>query len=266
MLISVRHETRYRFEEDTRYSIQRLRLTPPSFEGQSVKRWGIEARGMKDALAYRDAFGNLTHVLTRNDLHRDVTIVAAGEVETQDRAGVILNRAGSVPDVLFLRETNATRADDAIRGLAAAVQALKGLDLLHALANSVRDRIDYVIGATHAHTTAAEAVSEGRGVCQDHAHVFIAAARALHIPARYVSGYLVVADGEPAEASHGWAEALVPDLGWVGFDVANRICPTDRYVRLAIGLDAHGAAPVTGIRRGGSSEEMTVSVDVGPAQ
>ena len=128
---------------------------------------------------------------------------------------------------------------------------------------AVRDRVEYVPGATDAHTGAAEALADGKGVCQDHAHIFIAAARTLAIPARYVTGYLVL-DGEQgtADAHHAWAEAWVEGLGWVGFDVANRVCPTDRYVRLAAGLDAGYAAPIVGSRRGGETETLDVSVTV----
>jgi transglutaminase-like putative cysteine protease len=99
-------------------------------------------------------------------------------------------------------------------------------------------------------------------VCQDHAHIFIAAARTLGIPARYVTGYLVLAGQATSEAHHAWAEAWVEALGWVAFDIANRICPTERYVRLAAGLDAGYAAPIVGSRRGGSTEELDVSVEV----
>ena len=125
----------------------------------------------------------------------------------------------------------------------------------------MRDRIDYVTGITDAHTEAAEALADGKGVCQDHAHVFISAARTLGIPARYVTGYLVMDDRAASEAHHAWAEAWVDALGWVAFDVANRICPTERYVRLAAGLDAtmpprHRLAP------GRRDEELEVSVEV----
>jgi transglutaminase-like putative cysteine protease len=126
----------------------------------------------------------------------------------------------------------------------------------------VRDRVEYVPGATGAHTGAAEALGDGKGVCQDHAHIFISAARTLGIPARYVTGYLVLDDPGPAPAHHAWAEAYVEALGWVGFDVANRICPTERYVRLACGLDAGYTAPVVGSRRGGSGESLNVCVAV----
>jgi transglutaminase-like putative cysteine protease len=148
-----------------------------------------------------------------------------------------------------------------------AMRASAGLPQLHDLMGDVRDAIDYEIGASHAHTTAAEALKDGAGVCQDHAHVFISAARTLGIPARYVSGYMATAPGEVAEASHAWAEAHVPDLGWVGFDVANRVCPDERYVRVAVAMDVGGARPVKGIRRGPGqpNEHLRVEVLVDPA-
>jgi transglutaminase-like putative cysteine protease len=131
---------------------------------------------------------------------------------------------------------------------------------------ALHGRVAYELGATHAHTTAAQAFEDGRGVCQDHAHIFIGMARHLGIPSRYVTGYLVTGDGQDATASHAWAEALVPGLGWVGFDAANGVCPTDHYVRVAGGIDAASVAPVRGTRRGGSTEAMTVSVSVQTAE
>ena len=88
----------------------------------------------------------------------------------------------------------------------------------------------------------------------------VAAARHLGVPARYVTGYLHLDDDDAAVANHAWAEAHVPSLGWVGFDPANNICPTERYVRLACGLDALSASPVTGTRRGGGAERLSVDV------
>ena len=111
-------------------------------------------------------------------------------------------------------------------------------------------------------TTAEEAVANGKGVCQDHAHIFIAAARAADIPARYVSGYLMMNDRVEQDATHAWAEAHIDGLGWVGFDIANGISPDPRYVRVATGRDYRDAAPVTGISFGQSKQLLTVNVEV----
>jgi transglutaminase-like putative cysteine protease len=133
------------------------------------------------------------------------------------------------------------------------------------------------VNATDTGTSAIEAFAHGHGVCQDFAHVFIAAARHLGHPARYVGGYLFqphlvqrqaqgasgqVQTAAPQDAGHAWAEALVPNLGWVGFDPANGVSPTDAYVRVAVGLDYLGAAPVRGTRYGGTGESLSVRVVV----
>jgi transglutaminase-like putative cysteine protease len=116
---------------------------------------------------------------------------------------------------------------------------------------------------THAATTAPEAFALKRGVCQDLTHVFIAAARNLGIPARYVGGYFCRGDGvSEQEAGHAWAEAFVPELGWVAFDAANGICGTDAHVRVAVGLDYLGAAPLRGAHYGGRGEALSVRVRV----
>jgi transglutaminase-like putative cysteine protease len=119
---------------------------------------------------------------------------------------------------------------------------------------------------TQTSTTAAEAFALKRGVCQDLTHVFIATARHLGVPARYVGGYFHRADGvTQQDAGHAWAEAHVPALGWIGFDPANGICTTQAHVRVAVGLDYLGAAPVRGARRGGGTESLTVNVLVDQA-
>jgi transglutaminase-like putative cysteine protease len=137
-------------------------------------------------------------------------------------------------------------------GIEQRVRARDPIDRMHVLMNAVRDKVDYAIGVTNAHTSAAEALSDGQGACQDHAHIFISAARVMGVPARYVNGYFLTETDEPSEAHHAWAEAYIEGLGWLGFDPANGICPTDHYVRLACGLDAGSAAPIRGTRRGGT--------------
>ena len=112
--------------------------------------------------------------------------------------------------------------------------------------------------------SASEAFALKRGVCRDLCHIFIAAAHHLEIPARYVAGYLQMADGRiDQEAGHAWAEAFIPDIGWVGFDPANGVCPTEDYVRVAVGLDSLGAAPVRGVRFGLGNENLEVAIKVG---
>jgi transglutaminase-like putative cysteine protease len=264
MQLTVRHTTHYRYAVPASYAVQRLMLTPLDFASQKVKSWTIEAPGITKALSYRDAFGNVVHVVTSSGRIEEVTVTASGVVETSDGAGVVRGLATPMPETVYLRQTPATRPSAEIKDIAEAARATGGdtIAQLHALMEAIRSRISFEIGATTAHTTAAEALAEGRGVCQDHAHVFLAAARHLGLPARYVTGYIVTGPDHSATASHAWAEALIPSLGWTGFDAANRICPTDEYVRVAAGLDAAGVVPVLGSRRGGAIETMAVQVNV----
>jgi transglutaminase-like putative cysteine protease len=262
MLIRVRHVTRYIYAERARYTVQSLRLTPAPFKGQRIADWQVRVPGCGKSLEFRDGFGNIMQLVTITRPHTELAIEAVGTVETEDRSGIVDGLPKVVPARVFLRETAQTRPDAAIRTLARSVPAGDPVARLHALAGSVRDRVDFVAGTTHVHTGAAEALADGKGVCADHAHIFIAAARSLGIPARYVTGYLMLEDATSASAHHAWAEAYVETLGWVGFDVANRICPTDRYVRLACGLDAAYTAPVTGSRLGGGDEKLNVCVAV----
>ncbi len=169
----------------------------------------------------------------------EITVTVRGAVETTDLAGVLRGHRETVAPGCYLRDTPATAPDAGLRALALGAEAPDTLGLAHALAAAVADAIAYRPGATHAHTTAAEALALGEGVCQDHAQALAACARLRGIPARYVSGYLFAAeDGTPHEAAHAWAELHVPGLGWVGFDPANRCCPDARYIRLGSGFDA----------------------------
>lgn len=262
MRISIGHITRYTYGQPSRYSIQSLRLTPPSFNGQRVVEWRITAPGIEKATTFRDCFGNAAHMTTFSEEHSDILIIAKGVVDTEDTSGVISGLPELAPRRVYLRCTARTQPTDRIRELTAAAGVKPTVKGMHALMGAVRDAIRYKTGATSSTTTADEALSAGEGVCQDHAHVMIAAARAMGLPARYVNGYYLSGSDEPSEAHHAWAEVFIEDLGWVGFDAANRICPTEAYVRLATGLDAGSAAPIRGTRIGGAFEALDVIVEV----
>ncbi len=267
MRLTVRHETHYHYATPLAYSAQRLHLWPVDFAAQKTQTWSITAPGIDSSLSYLDGFGNRVHMITFGEIEGSVSIVAEGVVDVMDAAGLVRGLTCAAPEAVFLRQTKPTTVTASLRNLAE--RQFSGrtiLDGLHGLMGEIHLRVTYELGATHAHTTAAEAYADGRGVCQDHAHIFVAAARAAGIPARYVTGYLVTGQGASSTAAHAWAEALVPDLGWVGFDPANAKCPTDNYVRVAAGLDAASVAPIRGSRRGGDVERMRVEVRVEIAQ
>ncbi|MPZ56794.1 MAG: transglutaminase family protein [Rhizobiales bacterium] len=269
MRIHIAHTTAYRYDPPVNGVIQTLRLTPRNHEGQYVMRWRIEVSANCRLEQHEDAFGNIIHNFTAEGRLDALNVQVEGEVETQDTAGIIRGAIERFPPSLFLRDTPLAHADPAIAAFAEQQEAASGddrLTLLHRLLAGLSQDITFDTDPTHAHTMAAEAFTLKRGVCQDFAHVFIAACRNRGVPARYVSGYLRRADGIVAQdAGHAWAEAFIPDLGWIAFDAANGVCATDAYVRTAVGLDYLSAAPVRGTRYGGGSETLTVAVHVDQA-
>lgn len=262
MRIEISHSTHYRYDAPVSQSVQHLRLTPPSDTCQSVLDWRIETPGMEKALTYNDAFGNVVHLITQGRLGDTMTIRARGIVETRDNHGVVGYLPEAMPARVYLRQSELTRPSAGIRKLASILDKTRDVAGFHALMNEIREQVTYRIGVTETHMPAAEVLTAGEGVCQDHAHIFIAAARHAGVPARYVSGYLLLEDDDASEAHHAWAEALVEPLGWVGFDVSNGISPTDHHIRLSVGLDSRSAAPIRGVRWGGAEEDLAVEVRV----
>ncbi|WP_422038315.1 transglutaminase family protein [Roseibium sp.] len=263
MQLTVRHTTRYRYDAPLANAMQQIRLTPENGPAQKVLEWSIDAPGISRATTYKDAFGNRVHMVSRSEPVEDVEITATGIVETRDTNGILGHEPdASVPPRIYTRMTPLTQPNQAIRRLAAHAEDEDRIAGFHALMHAIRDKVDYKVGVTETHAPAAAALAAGEGVCQDHAHIFIAAARSVGVPARYVSGYLLLEDEQASEAHHAWAEVLIDGLGWTGFDVSNAQCPTDRYIRLTVGLDSRSAAPIRGIRFGGLEENLQVQVDV----
>ena len=269
MRLRITHRTHYRYDTPAKSVIQMLRLTPRNYDGQYVAEWRVDVSTGCRLDQHEDAFGNITHTFTADGPFSELSVFVEGEVETRDTHGVVLGTVERFPPSLYLRETALTRPDPDIAAFAAASRNRSGEDaltLLHVMLERLHTTITFDTDPTHVATTAAEAFALKRGVCQDLTHIFIAAARSLGIPARYISGYLRQHNGvAEQDAGHAWCEAFVPELGWVAFDAANRVCATDSHVRVAVGLDYLGAAPLRGSRYGGGGEVLSVRVRVDQA-
>ena len=264
MRLTVSHTTRYRYETPGEHGLQRLRLVPRSGPAQTVRRWNVTTRGAAVEAEYDDHYGNRVMLLSIDPASHALEIGVTGEVETIDGNGVLGPHRGHLPLWVYRRDTALTGTGDGIASLAASLKDHDGndLSLMHALSAAVAGAVAYRTGETDSGTTAGEALERGAGVCQDQTHVFLAVARALGFPARYISGYLMMDDRVEQEASHAWAEAYVEALGWVGFDISNNISPDDRYVRLATGLDYRDAAPTSGLSFGAAGESLDVAIQV----
>lgn len=269
MRLHVDHRTDYVFSEPQRRLVQLLRVTPVNFAAQHVIDWHIDVDCDARLRNHRDGFGNQVTMLYIDGPISNVALRVSGEVLTDDRSGMIEDASERLPAQAFLRSTELSRADEAIRKFAKDIAKAKKdpLERMHLLMARLLERIHFEPTLDAVERDAATAFGASQGVCQDHAHIFCAAARAMGIPARYVSGHLFRRDGaEQQEASHAWAEACLPSIGWVGFDPANGISPDDAYVRVAIGLDYRDAAPIAGRRVGGGDESLSVDVRVTQAQ
>ena len=262
MRIRIDHATTYAYDRAARFIIQTLRLTPRSSEAQTVRDWQVETDVDARLRRSEDAFGNIVHALYTEQPTKSLTIRVTGEVVTSDTAGVIPPDQERLSPLVFLRDTDLTKRDKLISVFASEFQAHPPLDRMHRLMAAINGSVAFEVGVTTPTNTASEVLALGRGVCQDHAHVFVACARQMGVPARYVSGHLARRDRADQEAAHAWAEAWIEGLGWVGFDPANGVCPTERYVRIATGLDYLGAAPVRGASYGGSGETLAVRLTV----
>lgn len=258
MQLHIRHVTCYRYERPVKYSVQSLHLTPRRDPGQRAISWAISAPGRR--LEQIDAHGNIAHLLTIEQPHREIQIVVRGVVETADSEG--RQDDGPLSPLAYLAPTALTAHNDDIRAFAqAAVGATADpRERAEKLAAAVVQAVRYKPGTSDVQDTAAAVLKSGEGVCQDHAHVYIAAARALGMPARYVSGYMYAGESSDA-ASHAWADVwLGPERGWQSMDVTHQRPAVRTYCRLAVGRDYLDAAPVRGVRQGGGGETMEAKV------
>lgn len=255
MKLTVSHHTCYTYASEVARSTQYIRLTPASTPHQTVYHWELELP--VSASLSRDAYGNLMHVMTIDHPHDAISIAAHGMVEI---SGEDDPDGSTVNPLYFLRDTDLTRPDAVLHDYARGFAGTNLRETLEAMMDDLRQRMPYTPGSTQVHEAASATFGRGMGVCQDHAHVFIACCRSLGVPARYVSGYIHVDDAGHL-ASHAWVEAWLQER-WQTFDVTNGLTRPSHHLKLAVGLDYLEACPVRGIRWGGEQESMSAHAAV----
>lgn len=264
MRLNISHLTTYQYDKPVHYALQQVRLTPKAQASQNVLTWDMTVKGGRKELELTDQHNNLVTLISLAEEQSEISIHCYGEVETIEQSAPAGQSAVYTPLWYFKRSTTLTKPGEQVHDLVKSLadDVRDDLTRLHALSSFVTKTVSYTKGRTHPQTTAEDALGIGHGVCQDHTHVFLSAARLLGFPARYVSGYLMMDDHVEQDASHAWAEAWIDGTGWTGFDVSNGVSPDERYVRVATGLDYKDAAPVSGIRTGDARESLTVTVRV----
>lgn len=257
MKLVINHQTHYHYETPVQRTNQYIRLTPQTIGHQAVNAWQLVAQG--SCSNQFDGFGNVWTNLTFSQPHQELLIMTQGEVETQAVEGVKDDR---LSPMFFTHPTDITRCDEPLLEFSAKYGSGTGnkRSQLIELSAAILEAMPYTTGSTEVETTAAEAFKLGMGVCQDHTHVFLACARQLELPARYVSGYLYSPDTSHS-STHAWAEVYLDGL-WYCFDTSNQLFSLEQHVYLAIGRDYLDAAPVRGSRQGGGDETMHTKVQV----
>jgi len=270
MRIRVSHEMAHRYAPPARMLIQNLRLTPHGFDSQYVLGWRIDVDLDGAPRQSEDAHGNIVTSFSHHGTPLEKLIVAAaGEVETTDAAGVVRGAVERLPPEMYLRDSPLANVNGALREFAAAAAAGASdpLDAMHRLMAEVHRTTACEPDGADGPDSAVEAFALRRGQARDLAHVFIACARFLGVPARFVGGYRVGADGEGEAGAHAWAEALVPRLGWVAFDPSLCICADARYVRVVVGFDGQDGAFVRSAHGAGEDTvETAIRVEQAGAQ
>jgi len=268
MRIRVSHQIIHRFAPPARTVNQLLRLTPLSFDSQYVLRWRVSVDADGALRETEDAHGNAVTSLSHHGLIERLIITAAGEVETSDGAGVVRGVAERLPPEMYLRDSPLAHINGTLRAFAAeATQASADpLDSMHRLMAALHEALPYHPDDQDAAGSAVEAFALRRGRARDFAHIFIACARFLGIPARFVTGYRI-GDETGRAGVHEWAEAHIPELGWIAFDATCPICPDDRYLRVAIGFDGQDGVITRSAHSGGEEKvETAVRVEQAGAQ
>ena len=265
MRFEILHKTHYDYEDPVSYLIQLLRVTPRSGAGQNVVNWSISAPTRLQPQI--DAFGNRTHIMTVTQPTQHLEVTVQGLVEIADDASSHRFSQDGLSPLAFTLPTRYTQADEALTELAhRTLKSTTGNEQrFFDLMNAIHGTIVYTSGSTDVSTTAAQSYAQGAGVCQDHAHAFIACARALGIPARYVSGYLNTGDIGHV-ASHAWVDVYTESHEWLSLDITHQCVTDGRHCRLAIGHDYDTAAPVRGSRFGGGRETLDAHVYVSAQQ
>ena len=270
MRIRVSYATEFAYDSPAKSLIQVLRLTPRPHEGQNILHWRVRTDADARFVKGEDALGNLTHTSFIWGPIDKLCITVEGEAETWDTVGVVRGCAERFDPAVFLRETSLTAAGPLTRDFAESVAdgADGRLDALHRLKDAVAERLTPSNDPDGESADSVEAVlQQATAVPRDFAHLFIASARHLGAPCRYVSGHRAEEDETVLRHTHhAWAEAYVERLGWVGFDPANATCPDAAYIRVACGLDCLGAAPMRTNRSGVGAEKLDVKVRVTATQ
>jgi transglutaminase-like putative cysteine protease len=262
MHLCIRHTTLFTYDTPIVEAYTELRLRPLDVDGQHCLSFRTETdpRGLR-IREYTDQLGNTVGHFDVLEQHERLRVTTTSEVLTSAYTD---RREPSTLELHdYLQPSGYTTADNSIRALAAVTKDGTHTERARQLMHHLHKTLVYERGATTVQTPAADVLDLGRGVCQDFAHLFIAASRSAGIPARYVSGYLYDdALATNGGASHAWVDIFDPDQGWLSLDPTHDRAQDDSYIRIAVGRDYADVPPTRGVFKGTANENLAVEVSV----
>jgi transglutaminase-like putative cysteine protease len=264
MRLEVVHSTRFRYSGPIAETVMEVRLRPMDGGGQRCLDFELSASGGIQPRSYRDGYGNNVHYFNLVRPHSRLAVTSRSVVETggeqesdhgEELVEDFLRFRPPVNDIEGVREL-AGRHPVSERASSAEVESA-----LDELTLTISREFTYDRAVTNVYSAVDDVLALKAGVCQDFAHLFIAVARAMGVPARYVSGYIhIPGEHGAASASHAWAEAWVAGRGWIGYDATHPIRTGEHHVRVAVGRDYSDAAPTRGVYIGSATGTMDVKV------
>lgn len=281
MIYSVRHITNFGYEPAVRESVMEVRMQPRSEGHQRCLSFSLDVLPHANIMWYRDFSGNTVHHFDIPGRHARVKVIAQAVVEVQAPPMPVASEVGTWQDLdgliqagdhwEMLLPSRFAQQTAALQLLASELKVERRgnpLELLLELNEGLYDTFEYVPNSTKVDSPIDEALETRQGVCQDFAHIMIALLRNLHVPSRYISGYLFHGkadhDRSPEGATHAWVEAFLPGPGWVAFDPTNNLLGGERHIRIAIGRDYADVPPTRGVYKGEAESELSVAVTVAP--
>ena len=254
MILEVEYKTSYHFSNEVPMLIQQIKLYPTECKNQKILKWSIDALEGELSEVFTDALGHKIQNIYINNAPKEQVISAKGIVETKNLHGVVSGLNEKVHPQCFLRQTDLTSPDKKITNLVKIKSKLDSVDFCHQLNEIVGKSISYESGSTSIETKATDAISIGKGVCQDFAHILIGLARYYGYPARYVNGFSAHESNGVSE-THAWVEIYITDLGWVAFDPSKKTCIDEKYIRVGCGFDFTDASMIKGVKCNFNGEE-----------
>ena len=269
MKININHKTIYNYSDIVPRLIQSVRLFPTECTNQKTIKWSIKSSKGVISESHQDSLGHRIFSIYNKNLVGTQTIVSRGTIETKDTSGVLKGLKEKINPLCFARNTELTYPCKKIIKLSKKLNKCSEDDIsfCHKMNDVVSKSIKYVSGSTTVYTSAQKSIEQGKGVCQDFAHILISLARFYGFPARYINGFLFEEGDSFENSTHAWVEIFITDLGWVGFDPTQNKCTDEKYIRLCCGLDFLDASLIKGVKTNFNGvEDLKVDVSIDSCQ